>query len=59
MGEIGDPQLTYIVNNSGDNEIDDNGVQFLHKFSGLKVLRLPSNKITGKGASILGEGEFP
>ena len=43
----------------GNNEIVDEGVQFLHNFQHLRSLNLRRNKITGKGVEILSQGEFP
>ena len=42
----------------GHNEIDDEGIIFLHKFPFLKVLNLSNNRITGEGVQSLSIGPF-
>ena len=46
-------------NNSGWNEIDDEGITWLHKLSTLKELDLSLNTITWKGVQTLSQGNFP
>ena len=44
------------MNNPDENEIDDEGMIFLHKFPSLESLDLRKNKITSKGVEILSKG---
>ena len=47
------------MNNLEKNNIDDEGLIFLHKLPLLKVLNLESNRITSLGVEILCIGDYP
>ena len=58
MGKAKLASFRYRINNIDDNQIDDEGMIFLHKFTFLNILGLCKNKITEKGVQILSEGNF-